>query len=264
MIKPRFKVGQTVYMGRDDKMKTLVIESIRDIESINLYQYFFENTNMGVGEHMLRDSVDGEDLTLIGCVNKTTEELDNQTRTTVNTFGYTSGFTNDMNNELYTSVFFKPNLEFCEWLVEYAGDRMIFEIGVGTGHLLKMIKMCNPARPPMGIEPNFDYIKSVKSKMVEDQSHNVNEVLPYNVTRAKFLLSAFKPDQTLIVCARPCHGSHIVEALDYMQDGVEFLYITLPENIEEYDDLGDYESIAREIEFEGNSEDNEVVYSIIK
>lgn len=65
----RFKVGQTVYMDRGDKMRTLVVARVIDNPMIPLYQYSFEAPNGGFacGEQSIRDSVEGRDLRILEC-----------------------------------------------------------------------------------------------------------------------------------------------------------------------------------------------------
>jgi hypothetical protein len=65
----RFKVGQTVYMDRGDKMRTLVVARVIDNPNIPLFQYSFEEPNDGFacGEQSIRAEVDGVDLIIRDC-----------------------------------------------------------------------------------------------------------------------------------------------------------------------------------------------------
>ena len=169
-----------------------------------------------------------------------------------------------MDAEIFNApIFFKPDLEFVEWLVNYAGDRLIIDVGCGQGHLLNMIKICKGR--VMGLEPNFNYESYVEYNMMRNNpSFNPNEVLPYTIERAENLINSLGAEKAMLVFARPCHSNFVENGIENMPVGMEALYITLPENIDLYHDLGRFDSIKKKINHHGTSEEKEVVYSIIK
>ena len=91
----------------------------------------------------------------------------------------------------------------------------------------------------------------------EDVPHMLN----YDITQKPELLGH---PNGLYIFARPCHSNFVEVSLDNLPKGIEALYITVPENLEKYDDLGKYKDKAKQIFLKGNSVDNEVIYSIIK
>lgn len=256
----RFEVGQTVYMGRGEKMRTLVVEKVIDNPNLPIYQYsFYEKEGFICGEHSLRDEIDGDDLTMQECFKKDSDKIsDARLNTIANTIG--KAFVSEEVDSF--NVFFKPDLVFCKWLKEYANGRLIMDVGCGQGHLLRMLKMVGAK--VMGIEPNFDYQTYLTKRIGrEGWTFSINEILPLTVEQAKGIIKSMG-ENVLLVFARPCHDDFVEEGIDYLVDGAEALYITLPENLRLYNDLGKYEDMAVQMEHKGISEDNEIVLSIKK
>jgi len=180
---------------------------------------------------------------------------------------YANGFGQSINSEevalnLDTNLFFKPDIMFVKWLIQYANGRMIIDVGAGQGHLVRMIKMLGGKA--IGLEPNIDYMSMVTMRKAKNPNYDINEILPMDVQRAGTMIQGLGGDKTMLVFARPCHNGFVEEGLDIMPEGMEALYITLEENLEKYDDLGKYKNSAEHIGTMGISEDNEVVYSIKK
>lgn len=159
-------------------------------------------------------------------------------------------------------VFFKPNTEFAKWLVDYAGDRMIIDAGCGQKFLLSQQLIQNGADKIVAIDPQVDYMGEYqKWRMLNDNRVDISfHVLPGTMEKYKTFLQMDK--EILLIFARPCHSNWVEETLDWKNDKVEALYITLPENLEEYDDLGKWGKKAKLIKHKGSSADEEVVYSI--
>jgi len=65
----RFKVGQTVYMGRGIKLKTLVVKQVFENPLLPIRQYGFEAPNDGFicGEQSIRATINGNDLRVKDC-----------------------------------------------------------------------------------------------------------------------------------------------------------------------------------------------------
>lgn len=163
---------------------------------------------------------------------------------------------------LEVGAFFKPDFTFVKWLAAYAGDRMIIDVGSGQGHLLRMLKRVGVK--VMGLEPEFDYVGYMNFKIHRNRGDfNPNEVLPWTVQRASKLIQGMGGN-VLLVFARPCHSTFVEDAIDNLLPGQEALYITIPENLDRYNDLGEYKDKAMLLNHQGTSEDEEVVYSVIK
>jgi len=65
----RFKVGQTVYMGRDKTLITLIVKRVIKNPLLPIRQYGFEAPNDGFicGEQSIRKSINGKDLRVRDC-----------------------------------------------------------------------------------------------------------------------------------------------------------------------------------------------------
>lgn len=158
-------------------------------------------------------------------------------------------------------IFFKPNTQFVKWLIKYAGDRIIMDVGCGSTFQLTQQLYFNGAKKLVAIDPEIDYTQMqlfrIKKTNPEDSVH----ILQGTVEKWKDILNA-KHQDILVICARPCHSDWVEEMLDLKNENVEVLYITLPENLELYDDLGKWKYKAVLLNHEGSSADKEVVYSI--
>jgi SAM-dependent methyltransferase len=270
----RFKVGQTVYSGRGDKMQTLVVAKVHKNPLLPVRQYTFEAPNDGwaCGEQSLRATPDGEDLRLRDCF---VDDHEEQVPTIINTIASakrnpifmdrTSEFGDVSNLFSDSDIFFRPDINFVKWLIAHANGRMIMDIGCGQGHLVNMIKRFGGRA--MGIEPNIDHAEWVKWRLQHDGDNiDVNEVMSYRIEDSftRRLIESLGKDQVILVFARPCHSDFVEVGIRNMPIGMEALYITLPENIHEYNDLGRFKKEAVELTHDGSSEEDEVVYSIIR
>jgi len=269
----RFKVGQTVYYGRGDKEKQLVVAKVHKNPLLPIHQYSFEAPNDGwaCGEQSLRAKSDDADLRLKDCF---VDDHDVLVPTRINTIASAKRhpiFMDRLEGGLDvggsfsdSDIFFRPNLKMVRWLKEHANGRLIIDVGCGQGHLVNMLK--REGARAMGIEPNFDKTEWLKWRMLSGGDIDVNEILEGRVedTFNKKLIESLGKDQVMLVFARPCHTDFVQVGIRNMPEGMEALYITVPENLSEYNDLGRFKSQATKLDHEGESEDSEVVYSIIR
>jgi len=264
----RFIKGDKVYMGRGDKMRTMIVDRVIDNPMLPVYQYKFEAPHDGFacGEQSIRATPDGRDLKISECYKDQYEEdVDTHYNTIANGFSQKIDATDlGFPQTAFTNLFFKPDLILVRWLKEYANGRMIIDVGCGQGHLVRMLKMVGAKA--MGLEPNFNYKKYMEMRLLKggNISDSVNEILPMDVQRAAGLIQGMG-DKAMLIFARPCHSDFVEVGLDIMPNGMEALYITLPQqNLELYDDLGKYRDQAVLLDHKGISEDSEVIYSIKK
>lgn len=265
----RFKKGQTVYMGRGDKMRELVVARVIDNPMLPIYQYSFEAPHDGFacGEQSIRATVDGRDLEISECYKEDEDDFENENATRINTIASAKRnpiMMDDIEARLFgkANIFFRPNLEFCEWLRDYANGRVIIDVGSGQGHLVRMLDMVGAKA--MGIEPNFNHREWMKWRMQHDGGNiNVNEILEGTVQQYKGIIKGLGT-KVLLVFARPCHSNFVEEGIYNLSEGAEALYITVPENLTRYNDLGAFKDRATLVNHRGTSEDEEVVYSVIR
>ena len=150
--------------------------------------------------------------------------------------------------------FFIPDMEFKQWLKDYAGDRIIIDVGAGTGEFA--LEMREIGAKIMCIEP-YNEVDSYNfiSKGIQWWPHRVEE--------SQTIIKAIK-DKGLFLFARPCHSDFVENCITYMDDKAEALYITIPKNLVRYQDLGIWNNYKTLLTHKGTSEENEVVYSIKK
>lgn len=164
-------------------------------------------------------------------------------------------------------VFFQPDMTFVRWLKDYAQDRMIMEIGCGTGHLLHLLRAAGH-NLLCGIEPQWDYMAQAEIDVQHDR--NILQVMPWDVTRAANFIRTVTGARSghvrgcILLFCRPCHSNFVEEAIDCASPGTEIMYITKPENLERYCDLGTYEELATNLPYTGKCKDGEVVQVFIK
>lgn len=273
----RFKVGKTVYMDRGDKMRTLVVAKVHDNPMVPVYQYSFEAPNDGFacGEQSLRDTADGKDLKMSDCFK---ENYTKEAATRVNTIASalrqvvseeSSGlFYRDEVPKL--SIFddfrvdFKPDLKLVKWLVNYANGRIIIHVGSGQGHLVNMLKWQGGGRA-MGIEPNFNKQEWIKWRMHRDGADiDVNEILEGDVQKYASLIKASN-DKAILLITRPKVKDFVEETVEIMPSGMELIYVTTDKIRSVKTDYCFYETTSIEqLRNEGCSEDDELIYSMIK
>ncbi len=271
----RFEVGQTVYMGRGEKMREMVVAKRHDNPMIPVYQYSFEAPNDGFacGEQSIRETIDGPDLKMSDCWKEKSDRYESMIRTQINTIasgmrhvidGSGVGAQDHFQSLFGCSVFFKPDLKFANWLKQYANGRMIIDVGSGQGHLVNMLK--RTGAKAIGLEPEFDQEEFFKWRLQRNniEDIDINEILPWTVERAENLINDLGKDKCILIFARPDDYSYVVNGLQAMPKGMEALYIDTEEMFGFNDYLKYFKEKAVLKEHIGVSEDNEKVYSIIR
>lgn len=279
MAKNKYNIGQEVV----ENGKHYFIINFREI--FGMYQYYLSKTKGGefcfaCGEFSIDYAVDNSknnheedvsnpDLSFLSPTQP--DETSEHSATVMNTTaaimrqtidGSESGIPENIARMVGSSLFFKPDMKFVKWLIKYADGRQIIDVGAGQGHLVRMIKMFGGKA--IGLEPNFDqrrYIEQGKIKWGND--FDINEMLPWTIERVKGFINGLG-SKALLIFARPCHSDFVVNGIRNMPNDMEALYITKPENVVKYNDLGEYFEKRKFIKHDGVSEDNEIVYSILK
>ncbi len=269
----KFKKGDTVWMGRGDKAKKMIVDRVIDNHLIPIYQYTFEAPHNGFacGEQSIRKTENGADLKLSDCYKKS---KDKEATVRINTiasakrtliepddFGVGNFFKN-------IKVDFKPSLDLAKWIVDYAQNRLIIHVGAGQGHLVRMLKMRQGKA--IGIEPNLNKMAWIEQRINNDRgsvNFDVNEMLEGEVEDYKSLISSLgKNNQAILVIARPKVKDFVKSTLSIMPSGMELLYATTDELPFVQNDpyLANGASKIELLNHNGVSEDNESIYSIIK
>ncbi len=256
----RFKVGQTVWSGRGEHLEELVIEKVHKNPLIPVRQYTFVGKGFASGEQSLRATKDGRDLTIKECMVN-----DKEMEFRFNTLGSSmrqvigereAGMMDNLSAFDNVRVNFKPSLQMCEWLRDYADGRLIIHVDSGQGHLVRMLKMTK-ARV-MGIEPNINkewWIKFRMQRNGEGVDLDINEILQGTLEQRRRIVEGLG-NNALLVFTRPKDSESLNFAINNFFGKSEILLI-------ETADLSNTDP-WKKLEHEGVSEDNEVIYSLNK
>tara|TARA_R110000796_G_scaffold170446_1_gene287342 strand:- start:206 stop:1006 length:801 start_codon:yes stop_codon:yes gene_type:complete len=260
-IMSRFKKGDTVYDGRGENLRELIIAKVHRNFLIPITQYTFEAPYDGFacGEQSIRGTKDGRDLTMSECLVDDKEDVFRvntiaSARRTV--IGEAESCLNMPEFQFFDRcrVDFKPSLGMCKWIRDYAEGRMIIHIDSGQGHLVRMLKMAKAKA--MGIEKYINKEEWIKWRKLDDPNgwHNdINEILQGTIQQQSRLIETLG-NKALLVFARPKDSESLNYAINNFFGKSEILLI-------ETGDLNDTDP-WKKLEHEGVSEDNEVVYSL--
>lgn len=263
----RFSKGQTVWMGRGNHQREMVVAKVHNNSFLPILQYSFEAPHDGFvcGEQSIRDTADGADLRIRDCFK---DDHKKETAIRINTIASAKRHVIDAEPFALENVFsdtqvdFKPDLKLCKWLTNYANGKLIIHVGSGQGHLVNMLKMCRAKA--IGIEPNIDKEEWIKWRLQNDGMNNfdINEILQGTVENYANLIKSVNTNAILII-ACPKVKDFVRTTISIMPFGMELIYIST-------DDLPFVMNdpyINKEVKLlahEGISENNESMYSIIK
>lgn len=146
--------------------------------------------------------------------------------------------------------FFEPNKKMVQWLKAYIGNRLPVDVGCGDGYLLTLLGK------GVGIDPNFN---GDRRKLLQRSVH----ILEQPIELSRDFLKPFGA-KGIMIFARPCHSDFVENGIRIAPEGMEILYITKPENIAYYNDLGAYDNLKVLLKHEGKAKENEIVFSIRK
>ena len=154
--------------------------------------------------------------------------------------------------------FFKPDRQLINSIIEYAGDRIIVDVGCGIEANLIQDLLTEGATKLIGIDMFLDYSK------VYPKCKSINLSASYHlmtgeVTIHEKLLCQLG-DKALFLLCRPCHHPLLIQETIRiaLTGGSEILYIGKEENVEADLSGEEYEYI----QLTGTSQDNEVIIKI--
>lgn len=265
MKKPKFKNGQSVFLefSNGDIQGPYIVKSSYFQSLTRIYMYSFEETSICVGEIYLKDKKKDKKLSYSECIHDNNENkhsafsaLDDFLATDGRVLA--DGVTTITNN--LDLMFFRPDNNFIKWLVEYANGRIIVDVGCGTGWITQSI--VNEGGKAIGIDSRFNNEDGIKINIrrLKYQQNTINFISDKIENQSK-LLQALGSKGLIIFC-RPSHGNFVENCIKIKHKDTEVLYITIPENLEKYNDLGIFKSKAIKITHSGTSVDNEVVLSM--
>ena len=259
--KPRFANDTFAYLQfRDSEIPEKVkIQSSHFNAMTRIFMYSFYDKNICVGEIHLKKNKTSKRLRISDCMwdegTKRRELIE-------------EGFIgNKISMEgireydrLPSTIFFRPDKTFIEWIVEYANGRIIVDIGCGSCRVTEKLK--DAGARIIGVDPftSMSNIAAMNMKRLR-QGQDIINVLPMRIEECKDLIQN-NSQEILMLFARPCHSDFVENALDMKNSNTEALYITVPVNFDKYDDLGEFRDRANLVSHKGISADNETVWSI--
>lgn len=265
MKKAKFKNSESVYLefSNGDIRGPYTVKSSHFQPLTRIYMYSFEETSMYVGEMYLKRNTDDKRLSYTQCMHVDNDNI-HPSMTALD------DFLSSKNKSLADGVrkpsgdldllFFRPDSEFINWIKEYAGNRTIIDIGCGIGLLTRELN--DAGAKCVGIDMRFNPLDSQKINSIRIKNgKNIIHFISDKVENQSELLRALKGN-ALLICARPDHGNMVESVLKLKHKDSEFLYITIPENLTRYNDLGKYKYNAVKIKHKGSSVDNEIVLSV--
>ncbi len=140
--------------------------------------------------------------------------------------------------------FFEPSEEFLDWLASYAGDRIVYDVGCGEGHIVSALHQRKVKA--LGIEM-IPFERKLLPQLY-------NKVLIAEAQHCELL----RKHEGLVFFARPCHSGFVEETIKVLHPQSEILYISKPENLSV--DLPNYKYLKLNIETGG--EEGEAVYRV--
>lgn len=255
----RFKVGQKVWMGRGEHLRELVVAKVHKNPLIPIHQYTFEAPNDGFacGEQSIRATKNGRDLKLSECFVD-----DQEAEFRINTIASAKRHIIDEQMEGFpkmkafenTRVRFKPSMQMCSWIKDYANGRLIMHVDSGQGHFVRMMKMVRAKA--VGIEPLINKEVWMEQRMLHDGARwdgDVNEVIAREFKDTLNIIKGLK-DNVILVFTRPKRRDNLKLAIEEFMGKCEIWLIAKKTD----SDLAAWEVL----EHEGTSEDDEVIYSL--
>lgn len=137
-------------------------------------------------------------------------------------------------------IFFHPTKKWIDWLIGYADNRIIVDIGCGEGLLLKELHKSGYDRL---IGVNL-YIRDELREYFRKTDRSIH-LLEINTLENNILKKMVSPDgkTPLFLFCRPCHGWWVDLTLPNLPAGAEVLYVGKPGNL--YDDIFKYNTDAK-------------------
>lgn len=263
MPTPRFNNGDTVWVTfSDGNPEQKVIDGEPYYQPLTrIYMYSFKGVGYTCGENYLRANLTDKILRISECIQEPDDYVDDGLVS--EGIGSDGGLAVEGIRSFsgkHTTIFFRPDNTFINWLVKYANGRVICDVGSGSGHLLN--KLADAGGKVLGIEPYWDAEDNLAlTKLRLESGKGLINILPRKVEECERFIKSMG-DKCILLFCRPCHSDFVETALSYRAEGCEALYITMPDNWTKYNDLGAYRANATLIEHEGWSADREKVWSI--
>lgn len=124
-------------------------------------------------------------------------------------------------------IFFRPTKAWISWLISYANNRIIVDIGCGDGELLKQLRQSGYSNL-IGVDLFIG--DKLRSDLIGSGCH----LLEMNTITDNLLASMFdgNSDKALFLFCCPCQGGVVEFTLPNLPAGSEVLYVGKLENLD--------------------------------
>jgi len=250
-----FKVGDKV---TNEYGEELTVSRVTFQMLTRVYMYQFEGQGFACSALGMR-KVGDDHVYKIGEIVQLNRSADNILDEMLQSQGKLNG-TRDFMGKDYALEFFQPDNTYVEWIRDYANGRVIIDVGTGSGRLTHYLQSAG-ARV-IGIEPFFDMDKlSEYNRWAIMNERPMVQILGKKIEDCGSLIKG-QGNKILILFARPCHSDFVTNTLNMKDSETEVLYITKPDVVANYLDLGGYDDQKVLIPHKGFSVESEVVYSV--
>jgi hypothetical protein len=223
-VRPRFKNGEEVYLDMAGHVSgPYTIEKSEGNKRVNIFMYHFVGSDMVVGEQHLKSHPDDPKLSLDECIHDESgiveEVLEHSTM-----LNGTRAIHGGLSLE-----FFQPDNNFIQWIKNYAGDRLIIEVGCGGARTL--LRLMEAGARICGVDPYWDMERAADMNMNRIMAgKEMIHVLPQKIESLPEMFTG-KGCKVLLLFCRPCHSNFVYNTLEMKDSETEVLYITIPKNL---------------------------------
>lgn len=266
--KSLFKKGDKVYLHMTKVEGPYEISKVTFQLISRVFMYQFVGMQIAVGECYLKKNATDKKRSLGSCVHddEPIGIVDESMNFTYDSEGQLNGFNLSAESGYSPSgdmfpVFFRPDQTWMKWFKEYVNGRIVLDCGAGCGWLTGMLNNHFNVTT-IAIEPLWRG-KDIMSLNVSQMERNkpIIHAFAQPIQELGTFMKALG-SKALMMFARPSHGGWVEEALDMRPEGMEAIYITLPQNLKRHDDLGKWKHHAKQIQYTGFTVDKEVIFSI--
>lgn len=258
---PRYSINQTVFYtdGKSIDPEPLKVLNFKYNATIKVFQYEIEGKGYWCGEQSLVSSLKSKPLKLSEVIFSGKKDESGIAAEILASQGKLNG-TTDIGGLNPALEFFQPDREFLQWIKEYVGDRLVVDVGCGSGKLTERLRYMGVR--VFGVDPYFDpkSLHEVNVRRIKEGQELLHIISKPIEECGNYFQN--QGDKVVLLFARPCHTKFIQNTLKMKDSETEALYITKPENLELYDDLGPFNLNKTLVQHKGWSVEEEVVYSI--
>ena len=261
MIETDYVIGEQVWVDMNGRLTGhLKIKNIRD--TVVMKMVSFEEKDWSVGVCYVKRSPNQEN----GAIHEYVHEMGPKERDIWDE-GYDFSVRSMLRmghtragGHFFHNLFFRPDQELVQSIVNYADNRLIIDVGCGSGVVTGMLK--DAGAKVCGIDPYMedDFVMNLNRDRIRERKEHIQLLRTAIEDIQKFYVG--QGNKVLLMVARPCHSDFVYNLCKLKDKETELLYIGLEKNIEIYNDLREFQNLANKINLQGSSADDEIFYSL--